>query len=137
MIAPIFHKNQHRKISISLTFTLPSFITIQCNSVLLMIGPWKMVKNPVCGHETHFFWLNLLKFTKPRLFLSFTIPISACSSFYVIGEKRSQKNTKSKWIFFVNLLKNVDVNSALDHKNFWQNVKPLYSNKAKAKPTIK
>ena len=59
----------------------------------------KMVKNPVCGHETHFFWLNILNFTKQRLFLSLTDPASVCSSFYVIGEERPEKNTKNKEIF--------------------------------------
>ena len=32
---------------------------------------------------------------------------------------------------------NLDVNSALDNRKFWQNVKPLFSNKVKAKTTIK
>ena len=32
---------------------------------------------------------------------------------------------------------NLDVNSVLDNRKFWQNVKPLFSNKVKAKTTIK
>ena len=32
---------------------------------------------------------------------------------------------------------NLDVNSVLDNRNFWQNVKPLFSNKVNAKTTIK
>ena len=32
---------------------------------------------------------------------------------------------------------NPDVNSVLDNRKFWQNVKPLFSNKVKAKTTIK
>ena len=32
---------------------------------------------------------------------------------------------------------NLDVNSVLDNKKFWQNVKPLFSNKVNAKTTIK
>ena len=32
---------------------------------------------------------------------------------------------------------NIDVNSVLDNRKFWQNVKPLSSNKVKAKTTIK
>ena len=32
---------------------------------------------------------------------------------------------------------NLDVNSVLDNKKFWQIVKPLFSNKVKAKTTIK
>ena len=31
---------------------------------------------------------------------------------------------------------NLDLNSVLDNRKFWQNVKPLFSNKVKAKPTI-
>ena len=61
----------------------------------------------------------------------------------MIGQKHPEKNTKSKEIF-VNLLKkakkehfpNLDVNSVLDNRKFWQNVKPLFSNRVKAK-TIK
>ena len=43
------------------------------------------------------------------------------------------KAKKAKKDHFANL----DVNSVLDNRNFWQNVKPLFSNKAKAKTTIK
>ena len=32
---------------------------------------------------------------------------------------------------------NLDVNSVSDNKKFWQIVKPLFSNKVKAKTTIK
>ena len=32
---------------------------------------------------------------------------------------------------------NLDVNSVLDNRKFWQNVKPLFSNKVKAKTNIK
>ena len=32
---------------------------------------------------------------------------------------------------------NLDVNSVLDKRKFWQNVKPLFSSKVKAKTTIK
>ena len=32
---------------------------------------------------------------------------------------------------------NLNVNSALDNRKFWQNVKPLFSNKVKTKTTIK
>ena len=54
-------------------------------------------------------------------------------------EYKKQRN------FCVNLLKkaqkdhsaNLDVNSVLDNRKFWQNVKPLFSNKVKAKTTIK
>ena len=31
---------------------------------------------------------------------------------------------------------NLDLNSVLDNRKFWQNVKPLFSNKVKAKTTI-
>ena len=34
-------------------------------------------------------------------------------------------------------LSSLDVNSVLDNRRFWQNVKPLFSKKVKAKPTIK
>ena len=40
---------------------------------------------------------------------------------------------KAKKNYFANL----GVNSVLDNKKFWQNVKPLFSNKVKAKTTIK
>ena len=40
---------------------------------------------------------------------------------------------RSKRVHFANL----DVNSISDNKKFWQIVKPLFSNKVKAKPTIK
>ena len=57
----------------------------------------------------------------------------------------SQKEYKKQRNFCVNLLKkakkdhfaNLDVNSVLDNRKFWQNVKPLFSNKVKAKSTIK
>ena len=57
----------------------------------------------------------------------------------------SQKEYKKKRNVCVNLLKNVkkdhfatlDVNSVLDNRRFWQNVKPLFSNEVKGKPTIK
>ena len=38
---------------------------------------------------------------------------------------------------FANHFANLDVNSVLDNRKFWQNVKPLFSNKVKAKTTIK
>ena len=55
----------------------------------------------------------------------------------------SRKEYKKQRNFCVNLLKkakkddfaNLDVNSALDNRKFWQNVKPLFSNKVKAKAT--
>ena len=57
----------------------------------------------------------------------------------------SQKEYKKHRNFCVNLLKkakedhfaNLDSNSVLDKSKFWQNVKPLFSNKVKAKTTIK
>ena len=57
----------------------------------------------------------------------------------------SRKEYKKQRNFCVNLLKkakkdhfaNLDVNSLLDNGKFWQNVKPLFSNKVKAKTTIK
>ena len=57
----------------------------------------------------------------------------------------SRKEYKKQINFCVNLLKkaikdhiaNVDVNSVLDNRKFWQNIKPLFSNKVKAKVTIK
>ena len=57
----------------------------------------------------------------------------------------SRKEYKKQRNFCVNLLKkakkddfaNLDVNSALDNRKFWQNVKPLFSNKVKAKTNIK
>ena len=57
----------------------------------------------------------------------------------------SRKEYKKQINFCVNLLKkakkdhfvNLDVNSVLNDKKFWQNVKPLFSNKVKAKTTIK
>ena len=63
----------------------------------------------------------------------------------MIGKKRPQKNTKNKEIFVLTSGKkpkkdhfaNLDVNSVLDNRKFWQNVKPLFSNKGKAKTTIK
>ena len=60
---------------------------------------------------------------------------------------RTETSRKYKKLinFCVNLLKkakkdhfaNLDVNSVLDNRKFWQNVKPLFSNKVKAKTTIK
>ena len=52
----------------------------------------------------------------------------------------SRKEYKKQRNFCVNLLKkakkdhfaNLDVNSVLDNRKFWQNVKPLFSNKVKA-----
>ena len=57
----------------------------------------------------------------------------------------SRKEYKKQRNFCVNLLKkakkddfaNLDVNSVLDNRKFWQNVKPLFSNKLKAKTTMK
>ena len=57
----------------------------------------------------------------------------------------SRKEYKKQRNFCVNLLKkakkdhfaNLDVNSVLDNRKFWQNVKPLFSNKVKAKTTMK
>ena len=57
----------------------------------------------------------------------------------------SRKEYKKQRNFCVNLLKkakkdhfaNLDVNSVLDNRKFWQNVTPLFSNKVKAKTTIK
>ena len=57
----------------------------------------------------------------------------------------SRKKYKKQRNFCVNLSKkakkdhfvNLDVNSVLDNRKFWQNVKPLFSNKVKAKTTIK
>ena len=57
----------------------------------------------------------------------------------------SRNKYKKQRHFCVNLLKkakknhfaNVDLNSGLDNKKFWQNVKPLFSSKIKAKTTIK
>ena len=57
----------------------------------------------------------------------------------------TRKEYKKQINFWVNLLKrakkyhfaNLDVNSVLDNRKFWQNVKPLFSNKVKAKATIK
>ena len=63
-----------------------------------------------------------------------------------IGQKRPKKNTKKQRNFSVNLLKkakrkqhfaNFDINSVLDNRKFWQNIKTLSSNKVKAKPTIR
>ena len=56
----------------------------------------------------------------------------------------SRKEYKKQLNFCVNLLKrakkehfvNLDVNSLSDNKKFWQLVKPLFSNKVKAKTTI-
>ena len=41
-----------------------------------------------------------------------------------------KKNKNYNWA-------NLEVNSVLDNRKFWHNVKPLFSNKIKAKPTIK
>ena len=57
----------------------------------------------------------------------------------------SRKKYKKQRNFCVNLSKkakkdhfvNLDVNSVFDNRKFWQNVKPLFSNKVKAKTTIK
>ena len=57
----------------------------------------------------------------------------------------SRKEYKKQRNFCVNVLKrakkehfaNLDTNSISDNKNFWQNVKPLFSNKFKGKTTIK
>ena len=57
----------------------------------------------------------------------------------------SRNEYKKQRNFCVNLLKkakkdhfaNLDVNSVLDNRKFWQNVKPLFSNKVKAETTIK
>ena len=56
-----------------------------------------------------------------------------------------RKEYKKQQKFCLNLLKkarkehfgNLDVNSVSDNKKFWQIVKPLFSNKVKAKTTIK
>ena len=53
--------------------------------------------------------------------------------------EKSQKEYKKQRNFWVNLLKkakkdhfaNLDVNSVLDNRKFWENVKPLFSNKVK------
>ena len=57
----------------------------------------------------------------------------------------SWKEYKKQRNFCVNLLKtarkehfaNLDINSISDNKKFWQIVKPFFSNKVKAKTTIK
>ena len=57
----------------------------------------------------------------------------------------SRKEYKKQINFCVNILKkakkdhfaNLDVNSVLDNRKFWQNIKSLFSNKVKAKTTIK
>ena len=51
----------------------------------------------------------------------------------MIGQKRPEKNAKSKKGHFANL----DVNAVLDNRKFWQIVKLLFSNKVEAKTTIK
>ena len=59
--------------------------------------------------------------------------------------EKSQKEYKKQRNFWVNLLKkakkdhfaNLDVNSVLDNRKFWQNVKPLFLKKVKTKTTIK
>ena len=56
-----------------------------------------------------------------------------------------RKEYKKQINFCINLLKkakkdrfaNLDVNSVLDNRTFWKNIKPLFSNKVKAKTTIK
>ena len=56
----------------------------------------------------------------------------------------SWKEYKKQRNICANLLKkarkdhfsNLDVNSVLDNKKFWQNVKSFFSNKVKAEPTI-
>ena len=55
--------------------------------------------------------------------------------------ENSRKEYKKQRNFYVNLLKktkkyhfvNLDVNSVLNNRKFWQNVKPLFSNKVKLK----
>ena len=57
----------------------------------------------------------------------------------------SRKEYKKQRNICVNFLKkakkdhfaNLDVNSVLDNRKFWQNVKPLFSNNVKAETTIK
>ena len=57
----------------------------------------------------------------------------------------SQKEYKKQHNFCVNFLKrakkehftNLDINSISDNKKFWQIVKPIFSNKVKAKTNIK
>ena len=57
----------------------------------------------------------------------------------------SQKEYKKRRNFYVNIFKrwkkehlaNLVVNSISDNKTFWQIVKPLFSNKVKAKTTVK
>ena len=57
----------------------------------------------------------------------------------------TSRKYKKQINFCVNLLKkakkdhfaNLDVNSVLDNRKFWQNVKPLFSNKVKGKTTTK
>ena len=59
--------------------------------------------------------------------------------------KTSRKEYKKQRNFSFNLLKkakkdhfaNRDVNSLLDNRKFWKNVKPLFSNTVKTKTTIK
>ena len=63
----------------------------------------------------------------------------------MIGQKHPEKNTKSKEYFVLaswkkpkkTIFSSLDVNSVLDNRKFWQNVKPLFLKKVKTKTTIK
>ena len=63
----------------------------------------------------------------------------------MIGQIFPEKNTKRKKKNYVSLLKkakkdhfaNLNIKSVTDNKKFWQTVKPLFSNKAKAKTVVK
>ena len=64
----------------------------------------------------------------------------------MLGQKRPKKNTKKQRNCSGNLLKqakktqhfaNLDINSVLDNRKFWQNIKTLSSSKVEAKPTIR
>ena len=67
------------------------------------------------------------------------------NKFLRVSTETSQKEYKKQIKFCVNLLKkakkddfaNHDVTSLLDNRKFWQNVKPLFSDKVKAETTIK
>ena len=69
------------------------------------------------------------------------------NNFFLDWTETFQKEYKMQINFSDNLLKkvkkkkkyftNVDLNSAWDNRKLYQNVKPLLSNKVKAKPTIK
>ena len=82
--------------------------------------------------------LNHGKFMTKGLHKTIMKPSRLRNKFLRDRAETSRKEYKNQRNFCVNLyFANLDVNSVLDNRKFWQNVKPLFSKKVKAKTTIK